>query len=98
MAVEADASPGKRANYIVQGTAGDGFKAALGLLWERRADCPGAFPVAVIHDEILVEALADQGDSAKAWLTRAMVDGMAPLVAPVPVDVEAKVGRTWAGD
>ena len=27
-----------------------------------------------------------------------MLDGMAPLVASVPVEVEVKIGRTWAGD
>ena len=97
VAVEADASAGKRANYIVQGTAGDGFKVALGLLWERRGDCPGTFPVLVVHDEIVVEADADQADAVKAWLTRCMVEGMAPLIA-VPVEVEATVGRTWGGD
>jgi hypothetical protein len=26
-----------------------------------------------------------------------MVDAMAPLVAPVPVDVEVQAGRTWGG-
>jgi hypothetical protein len=28
---------------------------------------------------------------------RAMLDGMTPLLEPVPVVVEATVGRTWAG-
>jgi hypothetical protein len=31
-----------------------------------------------------------------AWLKAAMVDALAPLLAPVPVEV--KVGRTWGGD
>jgi hypothetical protein len=26
-----------------------------------------------------------------------MVDGMAPLIAPLAVEVEATVGRTWGG-
>jgi len=34
----------------------------------------------------------------KGWLSRAMVDAMAPLIDPVPVEVEAMVGRTWAGN
>jgi DNA polymerase-1 len=97
-AAEADGFYGAKANYAVQGTGGDGLKAALGLLWERRHQCPGAFPVLVVHDEIVVEADADQADAAAAWLRQAMVDGMAPLIAPVPVEVEVKVGRTWAGD
>jgi DNA polymerase-1 len=39
----------------VQGSGGDGIKQALGLLWQRRAECPGAFPILVIHDEIVIE-------------------------------------------
>ena len=37
-------------------------------------------------------------DRAAAWLKRAMLDGMAPLVTPIPVEVEVSVGLTWAGD
>jgi DNA polymerase I-like protein with 3'-5' exonuclease and polymerase domains len=96
--VEADGFFGGKANYVVQGTGGDGIKQALALLWERRSECPGAFPVLVVHDEIVVEADAEQADAAKAWLTRAMVDGMQPLIAPVPVEVEAAAGPTWAMD
>jgi DNA polymerase-1 len=96
--VKADTWYGARANYAVQGTAGDGLKLALGLLWERRALCPGAFPVLVVHDEIVVEADAGQSDAAAAWLRQAMLDGMAPLIDPVPVEVEVSVAQTWGGD
>jgi DNA polymerase-1 len=34
----------QRLNTPVQGTEADGAKLALALLWERRAECPGAFP------------------------------------------------------
>jgi DNA polymerase-1 len=87
-----------RLNSLVQGTGADGLKLALALLWERRGECPGAFPVLVVHDEIVIECVADQADSVKGWLTKAMVDAMAPLIAPVPVEVEVTVGRTWGGD
>jgi DNA polymerase I-like protein with 3'-5' exonuclease and polymerase domains len=86
---------GARANYVVQGTGGDGIKAALALLWERRERCPGAFPVLAVHDEIVVEADRDTAEQAEKWLTDAMVDGMAPLIHPVPCVVEPKIGRTW---
>jgi DNA polymerase-1 len=89
---------GTRANYAVQGTGGDGLKQALGLLWERREQCPGAFPVLAVHDEIVVEADAGQAEATATWLKRAMLDGMAPLIDPVPVEVEIKVGTTWGGD
>jgi DNA polymerase-1 len=88
---------GTRANYTVQGTGGDGIKLALALLWERRHECPGAFPVLAVHDEIVVEADAGQAEAAKAWLKQAMIDGMAPLIAPVSVEVDVKVAATWGG-
>jgi DNA polymerase-1 len=88
----------QRLNLPVQGTGADGLKAALALLWERRAGCPGAFPVLVVHDEIVVECAAEQAETAAAWLQQAMIDGMAPLIDPVPVAVEVKVGQTWGGD
>jgi DNA polymerase-1 len=87
-----------RFNSPVQGTGADGLKLALALLWERRGRCPGAFPVLVVHDEIVVECDRDQADAVASWLKQAMLDGMAPLVAPVPVEVEVKVARTWGGE
>jgi len=88
---------GAKANYAVQGTGGDGLKVALALLWERRHEAPGAFPVLAVHDEIVIEADADQADAVAAWLKTAMLDALAPLIAPVPVEVEVKVGTTWGG-
>jgi DNA polymerase I-like protein with 3'-5' exonuclease and polymerase domains len=96
-AVAADGFYGLKANYVIQGTAGDGFKAALGLLWERRHEAPGAVPVAVVHDEVLLECDAEQAEAASAWLRRALVDGMAPLIDPVPVEVEVQAACTWGG-
>jgi DNA polymerase-1 len=87
----------EKLNLPVQGTGADGLKKALGLLWDRRAECPGAVPVLVVHDEIIVECDADKADAAAAWLKAAMLDGMTPLVAPVPVEVEVSVAPTWGG-
>jgi DNA polymerase-1 len=88
----------EKLNTPIQGTGADGLKLALALLWESRDQVPGAFPVLVVHDEIVVEADADKADAAGAWLKKAMVDAMAPLIDPVPVEVEVKVGRTWGGN
>ena len=74
------------------------LKVALALLWERRKMAPGAFPVLAVHDEIVVEADADRAGEAVAWLKAAMVEAMAPLIEPVPVEVDVTVARTWAGD
>jgi DNA polymerase-1 len=87
----------EKLNTPVQGTGADGLKKALALLWERRAECPGVVPVLAVHDEIVVECDAVQAEAAADWLKRAMLDGMAPLVMPVPVAVEVTVAPTWGG-
>lgn len=85
-------------NFPVQGTAADGLKAAMALLWERRAEMPGAVPVLFVHDEIVLEVPEANGEKAAAWLKGIMVEGMAPLIDPVPAEVEVAVGKTWGGD
>jgi DNA polymerase-1 len=74
------------------------LKRALALLWQRRSECARATPILAVHDEIVVECDATAAESAAAWLRGAMLDAMAPLIAPVPVEVEVKVGQTWGGD
>jgi DNA polymerase I-like protein with 3'-5' exonuclease and polymerase domains len=87
----------EKLNTPVQGTGADGLKAAIALLWERRAECPGAVPVLFVHDEIVLEVPEADADAASAWLRRCMVDAVAPLLDPVPVEVEVSVGKTWGG-
>jgi DNA polymerase-1 len=87
----------EKLNTPVQGTGADGLKLALALLWERRGGCPGAVPVLAVHDEIVVECEAGQAEPAGAWLKQAMLDAMAPLIDPVPVEVEVKAAPTWGG-
>lgn len=84
-------------NTPVQGSGADGLKLALALLWERRGQCPGAFPVLAVHDEVVLEADAGQAEAAASWLKQAMLDAMAPLIEPVPVEVDVKVAPTWGG-
>jgi DNA polymerase I-like protein with 3'-5' exonuclease and polymerase domains len=90
-------------NAPVQGTGADGLKLALALLWERREECPGAVPVACVHDEIVVECDEDKAEKVKAWLEKAMIDGMDDILngpdvggPRVPVKVETQIGKTWA--
>jgi DNA polymerase-1 len=87
-----------RLNSPVQGTGADGLKLALALLWERRDQVPGASPVLAVHDEVVVECAAEEAEKVAAWLRQAMLDGMAPLVEPVPVEVEVKVAPSWGGE
>jgi DNA polymerase-1 len=87
----------EKLNTPVQGTGADGLKAAIALLWERRAACPAATPVLFVHDEIVLEVPEADADAASAWLRRCMADAVAPLIDPVPVEVDVSVGRTWGG-
>src|SRR5215212_1980629 len=91
-----------RLNAPVQGTAADGLKLALALLWERRSDCPGAMPVLVCHDEIVVECDAEPAADVKIWLEKAMIEGMEAALndkdeVRIPVEVEARIARSWGG-
>ena len=90
-------------NALVQRTGADGLKLALALLWEQRAECPGAVPVACVHDEIVVECDEAEAEKVKAWLEKAMIDGMDRVLNDpevgcprVPVEVETEIGKTWA--
>jgi len=92
----------ERVNTPIQGTGADGQKLALALLYERRLECPGAFPIACVHDEVAVECGEDQVAAVAAWLARAMKDGMAEVLAlgagsasVVPVEVEVRIGEAW---
>jgi DNA polymerase-1 len=89
---------GDRLSSPVLGTEADALKIALGLLWQRRQQCPGAHPVLVVHDEVVVEAPAEEADVASGWLRQALIDAMAPLVEPVPVEVEVKIPGSWGGE
>jgi DNA polymerase-1 len=87
----------EKLNLPVQGTGADGLKQAMALLWQRRSEYPNAVPVLAVHDEIVVECPESEADRTTQWLKAAMLDGMGPLVAPVPVAVEISVGRSWGG-
>jgi DNA polymerase I len=89
-----------RLNAPVQGTGADGLKLALALLWERISGCPGAVPVLVCHDEIVVECDAEQARGVKAWVEKAMIEGMEAVLngadeIGVPVEAEARIASSW---
>jgi len=89
-----------RLNAPVQGTAADGLKLSLALLWERRDECSGSMPVLVCHDEVVVECGAERAADAKAWLEKAMIEGMDAVLngagkVRVPVEVESRVTDAW---
>jgi hypothetical protein len=71
------------------------------LLLERKNECPGAVPVLVCHDEVVVECDAYKAEEAKEWLVQAMEDGMNAVVnvmePRILIEVEASVSKTWSG-
>ncbi len=57
-----------------------------------------------MHDEIVVQCDERHAEKAEAWLRKAMVDGMDEVLngpetgeARVPVEVETRIAKTWAG-
>jgi hypothetical protein len=71
------------------------------LLGERRSECPGAVPVLVCHDEIVVECDVEQSENITTWLETAMIEGMEAVLngtdeLDARVEVEARIARSWA--
>jgi len=87
----------EKLNSPVQGSGADGLKAALGRLWETRHRVPGAAPILVVHDEIVVECDRDQAEEARAWVMDAMRSGMETVLHRVPAEVEATICSDWSG-
>lgn len=95
--LHAEASPTLALNSPVQSEESDGIKLAFALLWERRQKAPDARPILFVHDEIVVECPTDQAEHVRAWVSDAMHEAMAPLLDPVPVEVDASIKPTWGG-
>jgi DNA polymerase-1 len=87
----------KKLNTPIQGSAADGLKMTLSLLYERRHECPNAVPAIVVHDEVVLEVLKADADAVVAWLRQAAMDAMGPMLAPVPVEIEVAVLKSWGG-
>jgi DNA polymerase-1 len=81
-------------NTPVQGTAADGMKRALALLYPQLGPL-GARVVNVIHDEIVVEVPVNNADQAKVVVEQCMVSGMQEFLPDIPVVVEPVVASWW---
>ena len=85
-------------NNIVQGTAAFGLKKAIILCRERGLS---KYLSAVVHDEVVGEAPADQVVEIVRAVEQAMIDGMEWALAdcpPIAIGVESTWGRSWKGD
>jgi DNA polymerase I-like protein with 3'-5' exonuclease and polymerase domains len=59
-------------------------------------------PILGCHDEVVVECDAEQAADAKIWLEKAMIEGMNAIMKStdevrVPVEVAARIARSWGG-
>mgnify|MGYP001248845930 FL=1 len=84
-------------NSPIQGLGADILKAALALLWEQYLCNENDIKlVAVVHDEIILEAPESRADDVKQILQECMEDA-APMVGvtKVPVVAEPSAGRNW---
>lgn len=83
-----------QANNVVQGTSADIMKAAL---VEIHSQLPvGAFLVATVHDEVLVECDEADGDSVLAMVLREMEEAAVPVLGDgIRINAEGGALRSW---
>lgn len=80
-------------NAPLQGSAADIIKRAMIQLHQALAErFPKAKLLLQVHDELIIEASADEAEAVAA-LTKKVMEGAANL--SVPLTVDAKVGRNW---
>lgn len=82
-------------NTPVQGTGADILKAALGMLHDRLAGLP-AWPVAAVHDEILLECDEAYAEEIAMLLRETMEAAGAAFLGDVPCEAEAVIASSWA--
>ena len=85
-----------RLNYPIQGTATEGFKEALSLLFSKMA--PTWKLVAVVHDEVVLEVPESEAAQAITVLKETMIEGMARLITSVPIEVDIRVQKQWGSE
>ncbi|MDX2024294.1 MAG: DNA polymerase [Deltaproteobacteria bacterium] len=82
-------------NTPIQGTAADGMKRAVALVYRRLRPLRSQI-VNLVHDEIVVEAPVELADEAKRAVVEEMVTGMQEYLPDVPVVVESQISRNWS--
>ncbi len=82
-------------NMPIQGTSADILKRALRLLHDSIRGTSAKL-VNIVHDEIIVECDAAEGDATAQILERSMVAAGEEFVKNVPVKVDVKIADQWA--
>lgn len=78
-----------------QGTGADILKRAMARLRPHLMRY-GAELVASVHDELVVECDEDKAEAFAEVMKREMEAAGAEFIAPVPVEVEVGIGKSWA--
>jgi DNA polymerase I-like protein with 3'-5' exonuclease and polymerase domains len=81
-------------NTPIQGTSADILKRALRLLQDELRDTSAQI-VNIIHDEIVVEADADEAEEIALKVERAMCAAGEEYLKTVPVKVESEIADEW---
>ncbi len=81
-------------NMPIQGTSADILKRALRLL-HNEISGTSARLVNIVHDEIIVEANADEAESTARKLEKAMCDAGKEYIKKVPVKVDVSIADEW---
>ena len=81
-------------NTPIQGTSADILKRALKLMKDELKDTSGRV-VNIIHDEIVVEADADEAQSIAEKVERVMCAAGEEYLKTVPVKVETEIADEW---
>ncbi len=81
-------------NMPIQGSSADILKRALRLLHEAISGTSAKL-VNIVHDEIIVEAKAEEAENVAKLLEKAMCDAGEEYVTKVPVKVDVEISEEW---
>lgn len=81
-------------NFPIQGTSADILKRSLRLFHDSIAGTSAKL-VNIVHDEVIVEADANEADEIAGKLEKAMVSAAEEYVSKVPIKVDFKVADEW---
>jgi DNA polymerase-1 len=86
-----------KTRLIVQGACADGIKLALSEIHQQLP--PGAWIIAIVRDEIIVEASETKAEQVKKILIEIMVSVFDRLFnKQVPIEVNARIRKNWDGN
>jgi DNA polymerase-1 len=84
----------KGRNTPIQGTCADILKKSIFYLSDALEDFDAQI-VNLVHDEIVLEASAEQAEAVKTVVEQSMIKAAADYIHSIPVDVEIKTADTW---